>query len=50
MALPPSPIPCSVASCKYKTPEGLPTFEMVTLHLQLHIQVICTFDSLVLST
>ena len=35
---PPDPIPCSVAACKYKTPESLPTFEMMTLHLELHVQ------------
>ena len=38
----PDPLSCSVTLCKYKTPEELPTFAMVKLHLDLHTQAVHT--------
>ena len=35
---PPNPIQCSVPTCAYATPPGLPTYELVTEHLRLHAQ------------
>ena len=32
----PAPIPCSAPGCAYQTPENLPTYDLVTTHLQLH--------------
>ena len=38
----PAPLLCSVPLCKYITPAELPTFPMVKLHLDLHIQAVHT--------
>ena len=38
----PAPLSCSVTLCKYITPEELPTYPMVKLHLELHIQAVHT--------
>ena len=35
---PPNPIQCSVDLCPYATPQGLPTYDLVTEHLRLHVQ------------
>ena len=32
----PAPIPCSAPGCTYVTPENLPTYDLLTTHLQLH--------------
>ena len=33
---PPAPISCSAPGCEYATPENLPTYDLLTTHLQLH--------------
>ena len=35
---PPAPIKCSAPDCAWLTPENLPTYDLVTTHLQLHVQ------------
>ena len=35
---PPAPQECSVPECEYITPEGVPTWEMLTTHLSTHAQ------------
>ena len=35
---PPARQECSVPECEYTTPEGVPTWEMLTTHLSTHTQ------------
>ena len=35
----PTPIKCSALACEYTTPTGLPTYDLVTQHLQIHAQI-----------
>ena len=34
---PPAQIPCPSPGCGWKTPENIPTYDLVTTHLQLHV-------------
>ena len=35
----PTPIMCSAPDCEYTTPTGLPTYDLITQHLQIHAQI-----------
>ena len=37
---PPNPVSCPSPDCTYVTPEGLPDFQLITEHLNIHVRLV----------